>query len=152
MSRAFVKETEGLDELHEKLVSEHRNLVTSEGLAFIEGEVKRLQDELAAAHAADDRNAIARATHDLRYWNQRFGTAEVQPPAEDVSVVSFGSRVTLERNDGRIQKFQIVGEDEADPAKGSISYVSPLAQALMGKSVGDVVKAGVGEAEITKIE
>jgi transcription elongation GreA/GreB family factor len=76
----------------------------------------------------------------------------VQPPAEDVSVVSFGSRVTLERNDGRVQKFRIVGEDEADPAKGSISYVSPLAQAMMSKSVGNVVKAGGGEAEIMKIE
>jgi len=152
MSRAFVKETEGLDELPEKLVSEHRNLVTPEGFAFIEGKVKQLQDELSAARASDDRNAIARATHNLRYWNQRLGTAEVQLPAEDISVVSFGSRITLERDDGRIQKFQIVGEDEADPAKGSISYVSPLAQAMMGKAVGDVVKAGAGEAEITKIE
>ena len=47
--------------------------------------------------------------------------------------------------------FRIVGEDEADPPKGTISYTSPLAQALMGKSVGDVVKAGGGEVEITKI-
>jgi hypothetical protein len=75
MSRAFVKETDGLEELPEKRLSEHRNLVTPEGLAFIEGEVKRLQDELSAAHASDDRNAIARATHDLRYWNQRLGSA-----------------------------------------------------------------------------
>jgi transcription elongation GreA/GreB family factor len=152
MSRAFVKETESLDEFPEKLVSEHRNLVTAEGLAFIESEVKRLQDGLTAAHELGDRNAIARASRDLRYWNQRLSTAELQPPATDKSVVSFGSRVTLERNDGRIQKFGIVGEDESDPAKGSISYVSPLAQALMGKAVGDVVKAGGGEAEIMKIE
>jgi transcription elongation GreA/GreB family factor len=152
MSRAFVKETENLEQLPEKLVSEHRNLVTPEGLAFIEGEVKRLQDELTAAHESGDRNAIARASRDLRYWNQRLGTAELQPEATDKSVVSFGSRVTLERNDGRTQKFRIVGEDEANPAKGSISYVSPLAQALMGKAVGDVVKAGGNEAEIMKIE
>ena len=152
MSRAFVKETEVLDELPERLVSEHRNLVTSEGLALIEGEIKRLQEELAAAHEAGDRNAVARASHDLRYWNQRLATAELQPRAADMSVVSFGARVTLERDDGRIQKFRIVGEDEANPSKGSISYVSPLAQALMGKSAGDVVKAGSGEAEIIKIE
>jgi transcription elongation GreA/GreB family factor len=152
MSRAFVKETEGLDELPEKLVSEHRNLVTEEGLAFIEAEVKRLQDELAAAHATGDRNDIARASRDLRYWNQRLGTAELQPAADDKSVVAFGSRVTVVRDDGRTQKFRIVGEDEANPAKGSISYVSPLAQALLGKAVGDVVRAGGGEAEIMKIE
>jgi len=152
MSRAFVKETELLDELPERLVSEHRNLVTQEGLALIEGEIERLQEELAAAHVTDDRNGVARASHDLRYWNQRLATAEPQTPASDMSVVSFGARVTLERDDGRIQKFRIVGEDEADPAKGSISYVSPLAQALMGKAAGDVVKAGSGEAEIIKIE
>ncbi|ADJ23625.1 GreA/GreB family elongation factor [Hyphomicrobium denitrificans ATCC 51888] len=152
MSRAFVKETEALDELPERLVSEHRNLVTPEGLALIEGEIKRLQEDLNAARESDDRNAIARASHDLRYWSQRLATAELQPPASDASVVAFGSRVTLERDDGRMQKFRIVGEDEADPAKGSISYVSPLAQALLGKAAGDTVKAGSGEAEIIKIE
>lgn len=152
MSRAFVKETEALDELPERLVSEHRNLVTPEGLALIEGEIKRLQEDLNAARESDDRNAIARASHDLRYWSQRLATAELQPPASDASVVAFGSRVTLERDDGHMQKFRIVGEDEADPAKGSISYVSPLAQALLGKAAGDTVKAGSGEAEIIKIE
>lgn len=152
MSRAFVKETEALDELPERLVSEHRNFVTPEGLALIEGEIKRLQEDLNAARESDDRNAIARASHDLRYWSQRLATAELQPPASDASVVAFGSRVTLERDDGRMQKFRIVGEDEADPAKGSISYVSPLAQALLGKAAGDTVKAGSGEAEIIKIE
>jgi transcription elongation GreA/GreB family factor len=152
MSRAFVKETEALDELPERLVSEHRNLVTSEGLALIEGEIARLQEELSEAHAAEDRNAVARASRDLRYWNQRLATAELQAPSGDKSAVSFGSRVTVERNDGRVQTFRIVGEDEADPSKGSISYVSPLAQALIGKSVGDVVRAGGGEAEILKLE
>ena len=81
-----------------------------------------------------------------------YATAELQAPATDTSAVSFGTRVTVERDDGRVQKFRIVGEDEANPSKGSISYVSPLAQALMGKAVGDVVKAGGGEAEIIKIE
>jgi transcription elongation GreA/GreB family factor len=152
MSRAFVKETDSFEELPEKLVSEHRNLVTAEGLAYIEGEVKRLQSELAGAQESGDRDAIARASRDLRYWNHRLGTAELQTPAADNSVVAFGSRVTLERDDGRKQKFRIVGEDESDPGKGSFSYVSPLAQALMDKSVGDVVKAGGGEAEILKIE
>lgn len=152
MSRAFVKETEALDELPERLISEHRNIVTSEGLAAIESEVAKLQAELASAHETEDRNAIARATRDLRYWNQRFATAEVQPPAVDKSVVSFGHRVTIERDDGRVQSFRIVGEDEADPPKGSISYVSPLAQALLGKTIGDVVKAGGSQAEIVKID
>jgi len=151
MSRAFVKEADSVEELPEKLISEHRNLVTPEGLLAIEAEVQRLQDELADAQRAGDRDAIARASRDLRYWNNRLGSAEVQLPASDASVVSFGSTVTIERGDGRVQKFRLVGEDEANPAKGSISYASPLAQALMGKSVGDVITAGSGEAEIVTV-
>jgi len=151
MSRAFVKEGDSVEELPEKLVSEHRNLVTPEGLALIQSEVERLQAELADAQRAGDRDAIQRASRDMRYWNQRLGSAEVQPKPTVFSVVGFGVTVTLERDDGRVQKFRIVGEDESNPAKGSISYVSPLAQALMGKAVGDVVKAGAGEAEITAI-
>lgn len=152
MSRAFVKETDAVEELPEKLVSEHRNLVTPEGLALIQAEVERLQDELAEGQRAGDRDAIQRISRDLRYWNQRLATAEVKTASNDVTAVSFGSTVTLERDDGRIQKFHIVGEDESNPTKGKISYVSPLAQALMEKSVGDTVTAGAGEAEIIKIE
>ena len=64
----------------------------------------------------------------------------------------FGSRVTIERDDGRTQTFRIVGEDEADPAEGLLSYVSPLARALTGKRVGEIVPAGQSEAEILAIE
>lgn len=159
MSRAFVKEPDGLeafDELPEKLVSEHRNLVTAHGLELIEAEVERLSAEHAAAQAANDRAAIARAQRDLHYWAQRRSTAEVMAPPSDAppheaKTVQFGSTVTVVRDDGRRQKFRITGEDESDPAKGSISYVSPLAQALMGKAVGDTVAAGAGEAEIVAI-
>jgi transcription elongation GreA/GreB family factor len=154
MSRAFVKEPDGqeaFDELPEKLVSEHRNLVTARGLELIEAEVARLSAEHAAAQASSDRAAIARASRDLRYWAQRRSTAEVMAPPPDAKTVQFGSMVALVRDDGRRQKFRITGEDEADPAKGSISYVSPLAQALIGKSVGDTVAAGTGEAEIVAI-
>jgi transcription elongation GreA/GreB family factor len=66
--------------------------------------------------------------------------------------VRFGSLVTFQRDDGRRQTYRIVGEDEADPARGSIPYVSPLARALMGKEVGDTVPLSHGEAAITKIE
>ena len=59
--------------------------------------------------------------------------------------------MTIVRDDGRQQTFRIVGEDEADPASGSISYVSPLARALLGKRVGDTLRAGKDEAEIMAI-
>ncbi len=154
MSRAFVKEPDGgevFEDVPEKLISEHPNLVTPEGLALIETYSKNAHSAHAAAQLANDRGTLARAARDLRYWSQRLSTAEVQPAPLNVKTVQFGSTVTLRRDDGRQQKFRIVGEDEANPAQGSISYVAPLAQALLGKSVGDVARAGQGEAEILTI-
>jgi transcription elongation GreA/GreB family factor len=63
----------------------------------------------------------------------------------------FGRTVEFEREDGRKQAFRIVGEDEADPAKGSVSYVSPLARALLGKAVGDVASVNAAEVEIVAV-
>ena len=74
------------------------------------------------------------------------------PQTQESPTVRFGNRVTIERDDGRTQTFRIVGEDEADPAEGFLSYVSPLARALTGKRVGDIVPAGQSEAEILAIE
>jgi transcription elongation GreA/GreB family factor len=59
--------------------------------------------------------------------------------------------VTFSRPDGRVQTYRIVGEDEADPKAGSISFVSPVARSLIGKAVGDVVGAGTQEIEILSI-
>lgn len=71
------------------------------------------------------------------------------PVATDV--VAFGSTVTFSRADGRVQTYRIVGEDEADPKAGTISFVSPVARSLMGKSVGDVAGSGAQEIEILSI-
>jgi transcription elongation GreA/GreB family factor len=59
--------------------------------------------------------------------------------------------VTISRGDGRVQTYRIVGEDEADPKAGTISYVSPVAKILMGKAVGDIVEASGQEIEVTAI-
>jgi transcription elongation GreA/GreB family factor len=59
--------------------------------------------------------------------------------------------VTFRRGDGRVQKYRIVGEDEADPKTGSISFVSPVARILMGRAVGDVVGTTDQELEIISI-
>jgi transcription elongation GreA/GreB family factor len=56
------------------------------------------------------------------------------------------------RDDRREQTFRIVGEDEADPSQRSISHVSPLAKAMFGQRVGDVVRAGAGKTEIVQIQ
>ena len=141
--------------LPDRPVSAHPNLVTAAGLAAIEAELASARAAYAAAQAeggiAADRTAMARATRDLRYWSARRGNAQLTEPAPEDGKVQFGRTVEVEREDGRRQTFRIVGEDEADPAEGSISYVSPLARALLGKRIGDTVRAGKDEAEIKAI-
>src|SRR5690606_14092654 len=128
---------EAYEDLPDRPISPHPNLVTPAGLAQIDEEIARAKQHLEKGHAEDDQAEIARASRDLRYWSQRRVTAEVVPPSPDKTQVRFGSRVTFARDDGRTHTYRIVGEDEADPSKGSISYVSPLASALLGKEVGD---------------
>jgi len=153
MSRAFVKESDGGDgqELPELQVSSHRNLVTPSGLQQIEAMVGRLQAALSEARAEADRAQIARIQRDLRYWSERLRTAEVIPAPASADVVRFGSTVTLEKPDGKTVEYRIVGEDEADPARGSISYVSPIASRLIGGTAGDAVAVPEGEATILGI-
>jgi transcription elongation GreA/GreB family factor len=152
MSRAFVKDSDDeVEELPDRLISEHPNLVTREGLAQIEAEVARFEAAHADAVRASDRAAIAIAARDLRYWTARRASAELVEKPENSGEAHFGATVTLAYEDGRRQTYCIVGEDEADPAKGTLSYVSPLARALMGKSVGDVVRTPGGEVEIVAL-
>jgi transcription elongation GreA/GreB family factor len=153
MSRAFVKEVEPeIDDLPDRPVSTHPNLVTAEGLAAIERTLSRFEAANKAAVAKNERAAIAATQRELRYWIARRSSAKVIEPAVDKSKVHFGVTVTVRRNDGRAQTFRIVGEDEAEPARGTISYVSPLARAVLGGAVGDAVEVPGGNATITEIK
>jgi transcription elongation GreA/GreB family factor len=153
MSRAFVKQdTDYVHDLPALAVSEHPNDVTEAGLGQIERAIAAATDAYSTARAGDDRGAIAAAGRELRYWAARRATARVVAPPADTSEVRFGTSVTILRDDGREQTFRIVGEDEADPGRGSISHASPLARAMFGKRVGDLVRAGNGEAEIIRIQ
>jgi transcription elongation GreA/GreB family factor len=88
----------------------------------------------------------------MRYFAERLRTAQLMPDPADRDTVAFGSAVTFVRDDGRPQTFRIVGEDEADPRAGSISYVSPVARALMGAAVGDRVVLGGHEIEVLGVK
>ena len=96
--------------------------------------------------------AVGVASRDMRYFAERLRTAQLVKPSADFSAVAFGHRVTFRRDDGRRQAFRIVGEDEADPRNGSISYVSPVARALIGRAPSEVVLAGDREIEILSID
>lgn len=153
MSRAFVKESDGADgeELAELQLSPHRNLVTPAGLAQIEAAVERLRTELTAARGAEDRAGIKRIQRDLRYWSERQRTAEVVKTPAAGAKARFGSAVTLARADGSPVEYRIVGEDEADPAAGKISWVSPIAKRLIGAEAGDAVELPDGPAKIRAV-
>lgn len=154
MSSAFTKEDDAgaLQDIGERPVSPHRNLVTPEGLAAIDAELARLRPELGAAEAAEDREKIALLSRDLRYWSARRENAEVSVPEPDTDVVRFGMTVTLEGEDGGRKVWRIVGEDEADAAHGTISHVSPMAVALFGRKPGDLVTVGGREWEVTAVD
>jgi transcription elongation GreA/GreB family factor len=97
------------------------------------------------------RRQAATPLRDARYFAARVRTAQVIADPASTDTVAFGSTVTFRRDDGRVQKYRIVREDEADPKAGSISFVSPVATLLMGKAVGDVVGGSGQELEIIAI-
>lgn len=153
MSRAFVKENDDAGEpLPELSVSPHPNFVTPAGLALIEQRVAALEAEQRAARAADDKPLLARARRDLRYWQQRRASARLVPVAAlPIDAVRFGVSVTLRFEDGGERVFRIVGEDEADPARGLVSFVAPLGRELTGKAIGDEVRLLGRTAEIVAL-
>ena len=159
MSVAFTKEesaeTASETLLPDRPISPHPNLVTATGLKALERQLKEAREAYDAAQTTEDvnerRRLCAIPLRDLRYFSERVRTAQLVPDPASSDVVAFGSTVTFNRTDGRVQTYRIVGEDEADPKAGSISFVSPVAKSLIGKAVGDVVGAGSQELEIVAI-
>ncbi|KQT20152.1 MULTISPECIES: transcription elongation factor GreA [Bradyrhizobium] len=159
MSVAFTKEesaeTASETLLPDRPISPHPNLVTEAGFKALQAQLADARAAYEAAQAIEDVNEKRRQSavplRDARYLAERLRTAQVVPTSVSTDVVAFGSTVTFSRADGRVQTYRIVGEDEADPKAGSISFVSPVARSLMGRAVGDVVGAGAQEIEILSI-
>ena len=117
--------------------------------------LQQAREAYEAAQKIEDVNERRRQAaiplRDARYFAARVRTAQVIAHPASTDIVAFGSTVTFRRADGRVQKYRIVGEDEADPKAGSISFVSPVARLLMGKAVGDEAGASGQELEIISI-
>lgn len=159
MSVAFTREEDSeaaAANLPDRPISPHPNLVTATGLAALDAALAEARAAYALAQTGGevsaDRTAMARATRDLRYYGARRASAQLTEPSGPAAVVLFGRRVMVEREDGRRQSFRIVGEDEADPTLGAISYISPLAKAVLGKAVGEMAQVGGAEVEIVAVE
>lgn len=137
MSRAFTKELDDtpIPTVPDRPLSKTRNLVTQTGASKIEGEVASLKDRLVRASSDEDRSLLSR---ELRYWEARRASMEIVPTPNGIDQVQFGTTVVVERGSTK-QELTIVGEDEADPTSGAIAWTSPLARAIDGAKVGDVV-------------
>jgi len=159
LSVAFTKEdsAETASEvlLPDRPVSPHPNLVTEAGLKALELQLQQAREAFDAAQKIEDVNERRRQSatplRDVRYFAARVRSAQIIAEPASTDSVAFGSTVTFRRDDGRVQKYHIVGEDEADPKAGSISFASPVARLLMGKAVGDVVGTSGQELEIIAI-
>lgn len=146
MSRAFVKEIDGddvLEDLPDRPISAHANYVTPEGLRFLREKVRELQasrNELTGSEELADKQRLKSVERDLRYYEDRVSTAmPIDPSVQADEHVHFGSTVEVEDAEDNRFRFSIVGEDEADATAGKISWVSPLARALMDAEVDDWV-------------
>ena len=156
MSRAFVRENDGgaevPEDVPERPVSSHPNFVTARGLQQIETRIHELEAAREAPKRSEDKDALGRVDRDLRYWQQRKATAKLVEPEATPVKARFGVRVTVQYEDGTERSYTLVGEDEADPAQGLISWMSPIAQALIGSGVGDEVALQSQRVEITRLE
>jgi transcription elongation GreA/GreB family factor len=159
VSVAFTKEdsaeTASETLLPDRPISPHPNLVTAAGLAALERQLQQAREAYDTAQAIEDINERRRQAaiplRDVRYFAARVRTAQVVADPTSTDIVAFGSTVTFQRDDGRVQTYRIVGEDEADPNAGSISFVSPVARQLTGKAVGDEVTVSGQNIEIVSI-
>jgi len=159
MSRAFVKENDlehaGID-IPERPLSDEPNYVTPRGLTLLNQTIDDLEKERATLNEKKDdpmvRQKIAVIERDMRYFAARIESAILtNPQEENPSHVLFGAKVTVENEEEKLLTFEIVGEDEANIHEGRVSYLSPLAEALLGGAVGDEVvwEKPVGESYLT---
>ncbi len=147
MSRAFIKENDlehASIDLPERPLSNRPNYVTANGLKLLNTQIDtlKMQREKLKQNKDDSliNQKIAMIERDIRYYAAQIESAIIAlPQNEDYGTVLFGAKVTVENEDGTISTFEIVGEDEANVHQGKVSYVSPLAEALIGSKIGDEV-------------
>lgn len=152
MSRAFVRETDAeVVELPDRPISPHPNFVTAGGLEKIDARVHELNAARDAAVANEALETLPGIDRELRYWRQRRDSARVVEPSVEPDVVRFGVSVQLQFDDGASRDFRLVGEDEADPAIGLLSWASPVGKALIARRIGDVVEVFGRAAEIVEL-
>ena len=167
MSRAFVRESDDRPELPtappaSSLPAGAKNYLTERGAARLTTELQRLREDerpplVAASEDADAKRQLASLDQRIASLEQSLQSAEVVPlAAADPGVVRFGATVTIRRADGEEDQYRIVGVDEIDLERGWVSWLSPIARALLNATAGQRVRfrfpSGEEELQIVKIE
>ena len=161
MSRAFVKEPDGDQaetDLPVRPQSKHPNYITMKGLEKQKEHLHELILECSALKKSNtlaDKNKIKLLNADITYLKQRVESAiPIKVEEQGREDIRFGATITLVDENNKQCKFTIVGQDEVDTENGLISWVSPLASALIGKQVGDTIiwARSVGDLELEIIE
>ena len=165
MSKAFTKESDGefeeaLPEPSDPLPPGVKNYVTPEGAEKLRDELRRWLEVIRpkAAEAkgkpgepASRRRRLEAIDRRIHFLQDRVASMVVVRATEpDELCVRFGASVTVRDRDGNEKSYRIVGVDESDPAAGRVSFLSPIAKALISAGVGDVVslKLPDGETEL----
>jgi transcription elongation factor GreB len=163
MSRAFVKDSDDdltAGELPERPLSARPNYVTVHGLEQLQARVRELSEhhEQLKGRADEDSGAkqkLREVERDQRYFNAQLERAiVVDSAAQPHDEVRFGAELKVRDEDGQTHHFNIVGDDEADAAAGRISWATPVARAMIGAMVGDVVtwRRPAGDADVEIVE
>ena len=149
MSKAFTRESDDEGDEQRPLVRAElppgtKNYITSQGAGRIKQQLEELKMRL---RTGEELEQVERTIKRLQQVLNSVVVAEI--PAEQTKV-AFGATVAVRDRDGE-EEYKIVGVDEADPERGWINWLSPLARALLGRKAGDQVRfrTPMGEQELT---
>lgn len=160
MSRAFVRESDDLPERPSlarrtsPLPPGAPNHITPDGARRFRDELERLaqveRPRLAAAEDPDSKRRLQETNRRIDQLQQCLETAVVVPPPADTQRVQFGATVTVRERDGEETRYRIVGVDEVDLDRGWVSWVTPIARALLNARMGERMrfKSPAGEREL----
>ncbi len=160
MSKAFTRESDGSEDdevpsTRPQLPPGTTNYITREGAERLKQRLDGLLEKKRQSSGASDSD-VRKLDTKIRTLQQILSSVVVSQPASNPDKIAFGTTVGIRRESGEEETYRIVGVEEADPENGSISWLSPLARALLSRNVGDKVRfrtpAGVQELTVLSME
>jgi transcription elongation factor GreB len=161
MSKAFTREEDGSEQeeipsVRSPLPPGAKNYITPAGAERLEQRLKELLAKKQALIVREDGSSETeqrKVESAIRNLQEVLKSVVITGPPVDREKIAFGAAVTIRYESGEEEVFRIVGVDEADPQKGSVSWMSPLARALVSRKTGDKVKfkSPSGEEELTVV-